>query len=301
MLKLSSPGKQSIKVRVDGGTSLGDLVSECAKTFGLQRGVLQLLVGFPPLPVAEEFCMSPLATLAEVGIKPGDTVTCHEGLPATLLPPRRHCLNDPPLPASTGASKLQRHVIDADNSCLFNSILYAASHNDYPSAASLRSAVSSLVRLKSKTCDDVMFSEAFLGKDPYEYAAWINDANKWGGEVEMSLISTFLLDLEIRAVDVATGIVYSYGGNESSLCIFLLYDGIHYDVIVGDHQRKFRVDDAGAEDAARALATEARNKRQFVDLSAFTTRCLVCQQGLTGQAEVQMHARSTGHTNFSEF
>jgi len=247
--------------------------------------------------LAEEFCTSPRATLAEIGIKPGDTVACHECLPATLIPSKEERRDDV-LPLATGA-KLQRHVIDADNSCLFNSILYAASHNDYPNAASLRSAVSSLVRLKSKAGDDAMFSEAFLGKDPHEYAVWINDANKWGGEVEMAIISSFLLGLAIRAVDIATGIVYSYG--ESSLCIFLLYDGIHYDVIIGDRQRVFRVDDAAAEDAACAVAAEARTKRQFVDLGAFTTRCLVCQQGLTGQAEVQMHARQTGHTNFSEF
>ena len=39
----------------------------------------------------------------------------------------------------------------------------------------------------------------------------------------------------------------------------------------------------------------------FTDTSSFTIRCLVCQCGLTGQAEAVAHAKASGHTNFSEF
>jgi len=40
---------------------------------------------------------------------------------------------------------------------------------------------------------------------------------------------------------------------------------------------------------------------QFVNVSKFTLRCLVCQAGLVGQKEAVEHAKTTGHTNFAEY
>lgn len=85
------------------------------------------------------------------------------------------------------------------------------------------------------------------------------------------------------------------------------YDGIHYDPL----QRVFPDPDtppltifSSYDDIvlvqALELADEARKKRQFTDVNRFTLRCMVCQKGLTGQAEARDHAKETGHTNFGE-
>ena len=52
---------------------------------------------------------------------------------------------------------------------------------------------------------------------------------------------------------------------------------------------------------AAALARRAQQAGKFTDTARFTLRCLVCQRGLTGQAEAVAHAKASGHTNFSEF
>ena len=52
---------------------------------------------------------------------------------------------------------------------------------------------------------------------------------------------------------------------------------------------------------AAALARRAQQAGKFTDTANFTLKCLVCQRGLKGEAEAVEHAKSTGHTNFSEF
>ena len=52
---------------------------------------------------------------------------------------------------------------------------------------------------------------------------------------------------------------------------------------------------------AAALARRAQQAGKFTDTARFTLRCLVCQRGLTGQAEAVAHAKASGHTNFAEF
>jgi len=63
----------------------------------------------------------------------------------------------------------------------------------------------------------------------------------------------------------------------------------------------FPVDDETATAQVQAVAAEARRARDFTDMASFTIRCLVCQNGLKGESEAVEHAKSTGHTNFSEY
>jgi len=158
--------------------------------------------------------------------------------------------------------------------------------------------------------DTETYSEAFLGKDPAAYAAWIQDEEKWGGEIEISILSKALA-VEVCTVDVMTGNVYKYQGNppdaDAPRSIFIIYDGIHYDAIVKEssigEQRIFypTVEGTDYEKDICALARELKEKKQFTDLTGFDLRCLVCQVGLVGQAGAQKHAKETGHMNFSEY
>ena len=297
MLKLTPPPpRPSIKFKLSAETTVEELVQACAKVAEIPQGQLQLLHGFPPKPLLL-IPSSSTALVADLGIKSGDSVLCADGLPCTL-PPTRPLW--PLLPLDRDCSlPITRHVIDADNSCLFESILYATdTASGYSSSAALRNAIARLVVLG---CD-----EAMLGKTPQEYADWIVSPEAWGGEIEMSLIVKSLMrGLGLRAVDISTGVVYNYGQGEGegdvSRVAYLLYDGIHYDLLVRGPQRLFAPDDTEALREAQAVAAEAKRLRAFTDTSSFTLRCLVCQQGLVGQREAQNHAADTGHTNFSEF
>lgn len=92
--------------------------------------------------------------------------------------------------------------------------------------------------------------------------------------------------------------------------ICLLYDGVHYDLIVrqlfdGAPEELdvccFATTDEGVMGEASRLVAEQHRARKFTDTSAFTLRCLVCQCGLKGQEGALAHAKESGHTNFAEY
>ena len=56
-----------------------------------------------------------------------------------------------------------------------------------------------------------------------------------------------------------------------------------------------------AMEQARKVVAAANKARAFTDTGKFSIRCLVCQLGLLGEKEAVEHAKSTGHTNFSEY
>lgn len=56
-----------------------------------------------------------------------------------------------------------------------------------------------------------------------------------------------------------------------------------------------------AESGAAKLVAACHEARQFTDVANFTLRCGVCQIGLKGEKEAVMHAKETGHQNFSEY
>lgn len=128
-----------------------------------------------------------------------------------------------------------------------------------------------------------------------------------GGAIEISILSKFY-QCEICVVDTQTVRIDRFGEDAGySKRVLLIYDGIHYDPL----QRNFPDPDTppltifSCNDdivlvQALELADEARRKRQFTDVNRFTLRCMVCQKGLTGQAEAREHAKETGHTNFGE-
>ena len=49
-----------------------------------------------------------------------------------------------------------------------------------------------------------------------------------------------------------------------------------------------------------AYVQEQSRARKFTDLTGFDLKCLVCGQGLKGQAGALSHASTTGHANFAQ-
>lgn len=198
-----------------------------------------------------------------------------------------------------------RRVIDADNSCLFNSIGYVLRNHSRKEAPQLRQMVATAVRE-----DPVTFTEAFLGKTPEDYIAFITNPKAWGGQIEL-LVFSQLFKTEIAAFDVIRDRVDIYGTEEDyKQRVFVIYDGIHYDALAFNFDESlpeetdvttFAPKDQVVLDKARALCAEQHRKKAFTDTSSFSLRCMICQQGLVGASEAQEHAQKTGHTNFAEF
>jgi ubiquitin thioesterase OTU1 len=110
--------------------------------------------------------------------------------------------------------------------------------------------------------------------------------------------------------------------------VFLLYNGIHYDAVVGTlspvkptknevkakknvnqeletPQTLFEFDTASARakvafSEVRAMAEAAKATKQFVNVATFTLRCGQCGQGFKGAKEAQAHAQATGHVQFTQ-
>ncbi|XP_048354603.1 ubiquitin thioesterase OTU1 isoform X1 [Sphaerodactylus townsendi] len=199
---------------------------------------------------------------------------------------------------------LARRVVPADNSCLFTSIYYVVEGGVYDPACApeMRNLIAQIV-----ASDPESYSEAILGKTNQEYCDWIRRDDTWGGAIEVSILSKFY-QCEICVVDTQTVRIDRFGEDAGyAKRVLLIYDGIHYDplerkILNSDipPQTIFSASDDIVLAQALELADEARRKRQFTDVNRFTLRCMVCQKGLTGQAEAREHAKETGHTNFGE-
>jgi ubiquitin thioesterase OTU1 len=197
-----------------------------------------------------------------------------------------------------------RRVMDADNSCLFNSIGYCMKRSRTHSKM-LRKIVHDTV-----LGDPEAYSEAVLEKPTNEYAEWISKETSWGGQIELSILSQ-ALHTEIAAFDVIRNRHDVYGTeNNYNRRILVIYDGIHYDALAYCFDpslpedmdvTQFHPHDVIVMERAQQLCEQQHNAKAFTDTSNFTLRCLICQQGLKGQQDAQQHAQQTGHTNFAEY
>ena len=127
---------------------------------------------------------------------------------------------------------------------------------------------------------------------PEEYSKWITGPSKeWGGIPELKMLAMHY-GIKIKVVDVGEGIIYPFGNGEK--CIYLMFDGSHYNLGEGpNNQRQFIGDshDAGF----CALAQEMRDSGQWIDPNLFALKCSDCGKALQGQTEAVMHAQETKH------
>lgn len=95
---------------------------------------------------------------------------------------------------------MTRRVVDSDNSCLFNAVGYNVLHSR-SNAAAMRQVVA-----KAVAADPYTFNEGFLGKANEEYQRWIKDSQKWGGAIELFILSTcadlFCVNFFVNALDL---------------------------------------------------------------------------------------------------
>jgi hypothetical protein len=53
--------------------------------------------------------------------------------------------------------------------------------------------------------------------------------------------------------------------------------------------------------AVAALVTNAHRAHKYTDTAGFTLRCIICREGMQGQAAAVAHAKATGHDSFGEY
>ncbi|KAI9199586.1 uncharacterized protein BJ171DRAFT_517999 [Polychytrium aggregatum] len=320
----SSKGVHAIGASLGASSTVLELKTEICAIAGIDAARLQLKMGFPPKPIS---IANDSITLASLGIKDGEQVIAEELPTASAVE-----LPQPWVSQAQSASPSQRLHVQApsgsnvtktaagegirlpdgivlvkemkdDNNCLFRSISYAmeGTSERYPL---LRKVVADAI-----IADPFRWNEAILGKSPHDYAAWIQKPQSWGGAIELVILSEYY-QVDISSIDVSTVRVDRFGEGKYSNRIFVLYSGIHYDVIAMSP-----ADNAPEEfftrtftDTAELVATAAvqlaqiwKAKRKFTDLANFTLRCSVCKIGLHGQKEAQDHATKTGHTSFTEY
>lgn len=200
-----------------------------------------------------------------------------------------------------------RRVIDSDNSCLFNAVGYTLERSRKV-ASKLRGIVAQTVAQ-----DPVTFNEGFLGKSNIAYQTWIKDSTKWGGAIELFILSKYYR-CKIAAFDIQTKRCDVYGLDEDypQQC-FLIYDGLHYDALAlaESPNAQERLDTTCfsvnspllqlVTTGADVLVQELHASRKFTDTANFTLRCGVCNKGLKGEQAAVEHAKETGHQNFQEY
>jgi len=336
-LRVRHPAGQAVLTLDDSTATVAILFTSIAQTCALDVSCISLMSGFPPAPLNVAHDSS--ASLKDIGLQSGDTL---------IVKAKQADVNVTPTPVGVGgaatdvsqmsedeqlahaiamserdaglgvapsssaatpapSSVCVRRVVDSDNSCLFRAVGYVM-HGSRAHADRLRRECADAV-----SADPVRFNEAILGASNAEYRAYLLNKDKWGGAIELMILSE-VYKREIAAYDIVTQRRDLYGeGNGYSERVMVIYDGIHYDALAMAPRRNapetndvtvFRSDggDAAAYDAsARELVREANRTRQFTDTANFTLRCLVCQKGIVGEKEAREHAKTTGHQNFGEY
>ncbi len=201
-----------------------------------------------------------------------------------------------------------RRRIAPDGSCLFNSVDFL-SHDgvNAPDAATeMRSfCVSSILS------DPDRFNEVYLGRPPSEYCDWIGSPHTYGGEVEIVLLANRLsVQINVCSIESLTVLPYSpdsYAQEDPSLRrkMYILYNGQHYDALVGGEDGRCTfplasssegAGDDGLEAAAVKLLVEEKTKRD-IELRTRKRKKIKCSCGFmcSTPAEFQVHAETWEH------
>ncbi|KAK0534021.1 ubiquitin-specific protease otu1 [Tilletia horrida] len=203
-----------------------------------------------------------------------------------------------------GFGFLVLRVTEDDNSCLFHAFSFAQRQvmGEEP-AFELRQKVAQAITQHEE------YSDVILGHPRDEYIHKILSPQVWGGAIEISILSK-IFECQVNAIDVRTGVVHRFGeGDGYQFCCYLVYSGIHYDVLallpvpdapVEYSTTLFETDSKPIEDAAEKLVAELRERKYFTDTATFALRCGECGTTLAGEKAASAHAQQTGHTDFGE-
>lgn len=325
MIVKVSTGKTATKHQFDDECSFLALKSALASVTGLADYEIEVLVGFPPTVVQPP---NPMELARNLGVTNGVTVTVRSspdkretckklldmGFSKPVIIDVMNMMGSNSITEAVAlcqsltlaqdsiiSTKMTRKEVPADNSCLFNAIDFLTADSAL-GPMHYRQIVANVIQLDPQT-----YNADFLDKHPSEYIRWILNPDKWGGEIEISILSK-QLQVEIAVIDIQTAISLVYGEDCGyKQRIALIYDGTHYDPLIqiismtsgcSIEKKQFPAGSDDIIEESKVLARELQKKRQFVNLQSGTIICKNCGEVFAGQREAVEHAKITSHVNF---
>ncbi|CAH2354366.1 ubiquitin thioesterase Otu1p [[Candida] railenensis] len=308
-------------VTVEG--TLQNLVDEIKKQGLVQESnyVMSIKYGFPPQSVQLDDKSRDLGSL---GIRSGDQLivetsdsTVQEAEPAVAEVTRKKTEDIPNVfNSDLNSYTILRNVPD-DNSCLFNSILYAKFAIRDNEGNLVQEEVSKLRTLVSKAIGEnpILYDELVLGRPVDKYREWILKKDSWGGAIEIGIIAQHL-NLDIYCLDVESANFIKFENSSSAEeFIVLVYSGIHYDVMARNLILSTKLSDKRKDECVfrkgspegklfledcQELCRLLQTKNYSTNTTTFRVRCLECYEILVGEMGASNHGNKTGHYRFGE-
>ncbi|KAG8424256.1 ubiquitin-specific protease otu1 [Metarhizium acridum] len=211
-----------------------------------------------------------------------------------------------PWPEREGSLLLR--VMPSDNSCLFTA--FGGALLKQISAAKLRQMMAEYI-----TEHPDVYNEAILGCSPVDYCRGIKDPDRWGGGIELSILST-IFDIQICTFDVQGQHLMTFGEGKQDRCI-LVYSGIHYDRVAFSYSDSphnvaplppemdrsiWPTDDSEVLVKAKMLVEKLNANHYYTDADGLVLKCNEdgCEWIGNGQLAARKHAEVTGHTQLTE-
>ncbi|POR35459.1 Putative ubiquitin thioesterase otu1 [Tolypocladium paradoxum] len=208
-------------------------------------------------------------------------------------------------------------VMPSDNSCLFTA--FGGALPQQIPAQQLRRMMANYISEHPE-----VYSEAVLGCSPAEYRRTIQDPDRWGGGIELSILSS-IFDIQICTYDVQstfqltlskTQNLINFGEMKRDRCV-LVYSGIHYDRIAFSYsdfphdgtslppdmdRTLWPTDDAEILHRTQKLVEKLHAAHYYTDTEGLILKCDApgCDWIGSGQLEGRKHAELTGHIELSE-
>ncbi|KAK5993140.1 Ubiquitin thioesterase OTU1-like protein [Cladobotryum mycophilum] len=209
--------------------------------------------------------------------------------------------------------KLKAHgtllrVMPSDNSCLFTAF-GGALPKQIP-AHQLRRMMADYINAHPD-----VYSEAILGTSRAAYCRSIQDPDRWGGGIELSILSS-IFDIQICTYDVQVQKLIQFGELKKDRCI-LVFSGIHYDRVAFSFSEYphnqvtlppemdrtiWPIDDDEILNRTQALVQKLHAAHYYTDTEGLILKCDVqgCNWIGNGQIAGRKHAEQTGHVELSE-
>jgi ubiquitin thioesterase OTU1 len=194
-----------------------------------------------------------------------------------------------------------RRNVDADNSCLFSSLGYLLERNQYDDTTKFRFRSMVVNMLENTTTYDNILE---LPKP--QYIDYILDPSNWGGAIEIKIISD-LYNIMVVCFDVKTGRTDIYNQDKNyNNCIYMLYNGIHYDPLVVNYPDMdsmsditiFNSQDIQTFNNMKNLIEYYRNQKDYFDFNSM--ECEICKIQIKNQEDAYNHSMESNHWNYKQ-
>jgi ubiquitin thioesterase OTU1 len=195
-----------------------------------------------------------------------------------------------------------RREVDADNSCLFSSIAYLLDRPNFNELSALKFRQHIIDYL-----NDDIFDANLLDEPKDKYIEFIQNPKNWGGALEIKMFSD-IFKKQIVCIDVKTNRADIYGEDKNfDTCIYLLYNGIHYDPLVMNFDVQsnslsdvtiFSSNDIETFELMKCLLLEYKYQGDFVEFDSL--ECMTCCDKFKNENDALDHSLNYTHWDFKQ-